>query len=141
GYDAEDGYFQTNGLDRRTGRLNFNFVPHPTLSFQAGFGMGTTANALPLSDNHGLGYMVNGLMGSPLSLGLANDGFFAPHRNVAAISSIRAEVNTLRYTPTLQATYAPLPWLTHRVIAGADVSRERSMLFFPKNDIGMYQGN
>lgn len=141
GYDAEDGYFATNGLDRKTGRVNFTFVPHPKLSFQAGFGMGATANDMPISDNHGLGYMVNGLMGSPLSRGFANDGFFAPYRDVAAISAIRAEVNTLRYTPVLQATFAQRSWLTHRVIAGADVARERAMLFFPKNDIGMYQGN
>jgi TonB-linked SusC/RagA family outer membrane protein len=140
-YDNEEGTLQNNELDRRSGRLNFTFVPTSKLAIESGFSFYRVFNQLPNSDNNVYGAMGVSLLGSPLTVGGPNNGFFAPFRNIAAVNAIRNELTTLRYNPTLQVNYTPFSWFTNRFTVGGDISRGSALVFFPRNDIGQYQGN
>ncbi len=146
GWDKEEGTLPNNHLERKNGRLNFNFVPTPSLSVEAGLGLGLTNRNLPINDNNIYGYMGGALLGRPYTVttnsdGAAVGGWYIPQRDQNAIGSIFSQVETLRYEPTVQVNYTPLSWLTNRLTMGADVSRTNGTQYFPKNDLVWYNGD
>lgn len=141
GYDQEEGTLPNNEFGRRTGRFNFNFVPTPTLSFDAGVALYYTDADYPINDNNIYGFLGGGYLGSPLTLGTPREGFYAPNRQVEAISSIQSTVETLRFNPVVQVNFTPREWFSNRLIIGADVSRGELTQFYPKNDNGWYTGD
>ena len=146
GYDEEDATLPNNSLDRRSGRVNFTFVPRSDLRFEAGVGVGRTESTFPINDNNIFGFLGGGLLGRPTTVQMDEDGevvggFYIAQRDLDAISSIESGITTLRYTPTLQAQYTPLPWFTNRLVIGADVSRTNGTQFFPKNAEVWYGGD
>jgi TonB-linked SusC/RagA family outer membrane protein len=137
--DEEEGTLPQNGFGRRSGRVNFNFVPHGKVSFDAGLGFVRSVTDLPQNNDNPFGFLA-ALLGSPLTVGRAHNGWFAPKRDSEAIAGIVQRNTVLRATPTLQIRYTPRPWFTHRLTVGADLSHSEGRLFFPKNDRGWYAG-
>jgi TonB-linked SusC/RagA family outer membrane protein len=138
--DEEEGTLPQNGFERRSGRTNFNFVPHPKVSFDAGLGLVRSVTDLPQNNDNPSGFL-SALLGSPLTVGRAHNGWFAPNRDSEAIAGIIQRNTVLRATPTLQIRYTLWPWFTHRLTVGADLSHSEGRLFFPKNDRGWYSGS
>lgn len=145
-YGKEDGTLPNNGYDRRSGRVNFNWSPDAKLTLNAGFGLIRTVTTLPDNDNNIYGFLGGALLGSPLTRvddALAvevgrNNGWYAPNRNVTAISNIANEIASVRATPTFTLNYTPLHWFTNRLTVGADLSRGAARKLYPKNVNGWY---
>src|SRR5690606_34025139 len=74
GLDDEDGTLQTNGMLRRTGRANFNFIPHSKISVDANIGITDMTTDLPMNDNNVYGYLGLAYLGTPASVRLDEDG-------------------------------------------------------------------
>jgi TonB-dependent starch-binding outer membrane protein SusC len=90
------------------------------------------------NDNDIYGFMGGGLLGSPLTVGMAQDGWYAGNRQVDAITNIDSFDGTMRTTPTLTVSYNPTNWFTNRLNVGADLSRTESRQYFPLNQDGWY---
>lgn len=136
--DQEEGTLPNNSYDRYNGRVNFDFTPTPELRLDLSLGLARTDTKLPQNDNNIYGYIGGSLLGSPLSVGTANDGWFGSNRQVEAISSIENNDMTIRTTPVLTVSYNPIPWFSNRLNVGADLIRGEASSFFPKNDRGFY---
>jgi TonB-dependent starch-binding outer membrane protein SusC len=105
GRDDEDGILPNNEFERTTGRVNFDWNPAPQWRIEAGFGITRTVTDLPINDNNIYGYLGGGLLGNPLNVGGASDGWYAPFRTAEAVSSIESTADILRTIPTLQVNY------------------------------------
>lgn len=146
GWDDEEATLPNNTLDRRSGRVNFTFAPRSDLRFEAGIGINRTESTFPINDNNIFGYFGGGLLGFPVFVsedadGELEGGFYIPQRDLDAIGSIESRIRTLRFTPTLQASFTPTPWFTNRLTIGADASRTEGMQFFPRNGLVWYGGD
>ena len=139
-YENEDGTTRNNAFDRRNGRVNFNWTPTAKLTLDASAAMSLATFDLPDNDNNVYGYLGGGLLGSPLTVGLGNNGWFGNQRDVAAISAIENQQATHRTISTITANYIPVPWFTNRLTVGADWLRDEIRRFLPKNSRGSYQG-
>jgi TonB-dependent starch-binding outer membrane protein SusC len=138
---SEDGTLPNNSLSRRGGRFGAEFLPHPAWRMDASFGFTQVGHRLPDNDNNTNGYLAS-LLGTPLTRGTANDGWFAAFRNSEAIASIRGEMEALRVTPSATLSFNPerWAWMNHRLTFGADFSQTEIRRMFPKNDRGWYAG-
>jgi TonB-linked SusC/RagA family outer membrane protein len=136
--EQEAGMLPNNDYGRYTGRVNFDFTPREDLKLEWSMGLGKITTNFPRNDNDIYGYLGGGLLGSPLTVGTANDGWYATNRQVKAISSIETLDNTTRITPVFTVNYAPFSWFKNRLNAGVDMTRTEASQFFPKNDIGWY---
>ncbi len=142
-YDTEDGTTPNNGFDRQGARVNFNWVPRANLVLDAGFGLNKAMTALPDNDNNGFGYLGGSLLGNPTTRhdsGTGNNGWFGFNRAVPEIAAIENHVLTHRTIASITATWTPRPWFRNKFTAGADILRDESRGFFPKNDRGSYGG-
>src|SRR5690606_31527173 len=138
GWDDEEATLPNNTMDRRSGRVNFTFVPRSDLRFEAGLAIGNTESTFPINDNNIYGFLGGGLLGGPQSLsrnedGTLSGGWYIPTRDEEAITNIESGLETLRYTPVLTANYTPTEWFTNRLTMGADVSRTLGTKFYPRN--------
>jgi TonB-dependent starch-binding outer membrane protein SusC len=138
GVDDEDGVTVSNSYNRYSGQLNFNFIPTPDLRIDAGFGLNRVDTRLPINDNNIYGYMFGILMGSPLTVGQAQDGWFGVNRQMEAISSIRNSNTALRVLPRISATHQITPWFTNRLTVGADIGTTEAALMYPLNRNNWY---
>ena len=127
-----------NEYARNTARVNFDFTPRDELRFDASMSVGRVDTKFPQNDNNIYGYLGGALLGSPLTVGTAADGWFASNRQVEAISSIENDNMSIRVTPIFTVTYNPVPWFTNRLNFGVDMTRTEALSFFPKNDRGWY---
>ncbi len=145
GWDDEEATLPNNTLDRKSGRVNFTFVPRSDLRFEAGLAIGNTESTFPINDNNIYGFLGGGLLGNPRSVRATPDsligGWYIPTRNEAAITSIESGIETLRYTPSITTNYTPAEWFTNRLTLGADVSRTQGTQFFPRNTDQWYGGD
>jgi TonB-dependent starch-binding outer membrane protein SusC len=141
GRDDEDGILPNNEYNRTAGRVNFDWNPAPQWRIEAGFGITRTETDLPINDNNIYGYLGGSLLGNPLNVGAASNGWYAPFRGPAAISSIENSSRVLRTIPTLQLNYNPVGWFSNRLTIGADVTRAEAWSFFPLNDSTWYAGD
>lgn len=144
--DDEDGTTRNNTLERRTGRINFNWVASPELTFDATIGLGRNEIRLPPGDQSSYGYMIGAGLGSPLTVRHGEDGELAGgwlmgSTSVESISSIVSDVSTLRATPSAKVEYTPTSWLTNRLTLGGDVTKSTALQFYPKNDESWYSGD
>ena len=143
--ENEIGTTRRTELKRRTGLVNFNWLTNPKLTIAVSLGLTRNQYRLPQGDQSAYGYLIAGLLGSPISVrdlpdGTLTGGFFSAP-GVDAIASILSQINTLRTTPRAQATYTPLPWLTNRFTVGADLNRSSATQFYPKNTQNWYSGD
>jgi TonB-linked SusC/RagA family outer membrane protein len=133
GADLDEGTLPNNASDRYSGRVNFNFTPHPRLQVEAGYSYVRNEIALPDNDNNGFGYMA-ALLGNPLTVGLANNGWFGPGRNGTTIGLLENENYVTRNLPTLTLRHLPTSWFNQRLTIGADLSRSEAESFVPKTE-------
>lgn len=146
GAEDETGTTPNNGLERRTGRVNFNWITTPDLSFDASLGLSHNDVALPPGDQSSYGYMIGAGLGSPLTVsegdaGSLAGGWLMPNESVESLAAISSDVTTLRVTPSIQVSYSPTSWWTNRLTVGGDISRSTAAQMFPKNTENWYTGD
>lgn len=144
GADRSLGVLPSNEFSRYTLRTNFNFVPTPKLTFEAGIQTLQSTALIPDNDNNIYGYLGGAMLGSPLTRrddGLpGQDGWFGFARQVAAIEAIDNDVTTRRNIVTATGTHLPNAWLKNRLTIGADLLQDEATRFFPRNGVGQYAG-
>ncbi len=142
--DRNVGVLPNNEFRRYSFRTNFNFIPTPKLTVEAGIQSLQSEATLPDNDNNIFGYLGGGLLGSPLTRRddgrPGQDGWFGFARQVDAIAAIQNELTTRRNILSATGTYLPATWFKNRLTVGADLLGDESTRFFPKNDIGQYSG-
>ncbi len=138
GANKEQGTLPNNEYNRYTGRVNFDFTPQENLKLEWSMGLARIDQDLPNNDNNIYGYLGGALLGSPRSVGLANDGWYATNRQTDAISHLENRNMVFRVTPVFTINYTPRPWFRNRLNAGVDMTRAEATSFYPKNDIGWY---
>jgi TonB-linked SusC/RagA family outer membrane protein len=145
GLDNEDGTLPNNSMERRTGRANFNFIPHSTLSIDAGVGLTQNDVLLPMNDNNVYGFLGAAYLGRPTTVrivdGKRTGGTYDANRTFEAIAAIESVTETFRVLPSVQVSYTPFDWFNNRVTLGGDFARMHSYQFYPKNDKTWYQGD
>ncbi len=139
-FSGEDelGTLPNNEYVRYSTRANFDFTPSENLRVEAGFGVGRTRSQLPDNDNNIYGYLGGALLGSPINVGTASDGWFAANRQVEAITNITNLNTTLRSNPRIAVVYTPVDWFSNSLTVGADLLRTEASNFFPRNAQGWY---
>jgi TonB-linked SusC/RagA family outer membrane protein len=138
GADEEEGVFPSNEYGRISGAVNFRFVPNPKLQFETGLNMVRTRGALPRNDNNIYGFLGGIMLGSPVTVGTARDGWYGANRHVEALTALEYIDTSIRTIPRISVNYQPFDWFTHRVTLGADMTRTEAHSFYPKNDKGWY---
>ena len=142
--ETEEGVLPNNAFDRHSGRVNFNWVPSPNLTLDAGVGVTVSLTDLPDNDNNIFGWLGNAQLGSPLTRTVdesGSNGWFGTQRDVAAMKLIENARQTHRTISSVTANWAPRPNFTHRFTAGLDWVREEDRRFLPKNARGSYAIN
>ena len=142
--EAEDGVLPNNGFDRKSGRVNFTWLPLLNLTLDAGVGITRSRTDLPDNDNNIFGWLGNSHLGLPSTRtvdGTGQNGWFGNQRDVAAMSLIENGRQTHRTTGTVTANWTPRPWFSNRITAGVDWVREEDRRFLPKNTRGSYNVN
>ncbi|MGD8277913.1 MAG: TonB-dependent receptor plug domain-containing protein, partial [Gemmatimonadota bacterium] len=134
GADDDEGTLPQNDYAHLNGRANFDFFARPDLHLDFGFGLARVKTQLPNNDNNIYGYLGGGLLGDPRTLGAAKDGWYAPNRQVLAISAIENVDKTWRIQPRAAVTYTPWDWFSNRLQVGADMIRTEAYSFWAKND-------
>ncbi len=136
---GEDGTLPASDFDKRSGRVNVTWTPHPVLTLNAGYTLLTTYSRQP-DNNHSLyGMVTNALLGSPLTVGTEpNDGWLGP-RQVDAIAAIKNEVDVVRHMPTLELGFQPFDWLSNRLIVGGDYTSNEKVRHIPRTDQNLYR--
>jgi TonB-linked SusC/RagA family outer membrane protein len=142
GTEGTNGTLPNNLFTRYNIRTNFNYVPSPKLTIDAGLSLIQSDTKLPDNDNDIYGWLGGAMLGSPLTVGVnAQNGWYGANRQYNAISSIQREQLTHRVTTSLSANYVPVPWFTNRVTLGLDYAGDNINTFFPFNSVGAYGGN
>ena len=136
--DEQEGVLPDNIYNRYTGRANFDFTPRDDLRLDFSLGLSRVDSDFPQNDNNIYGYLGGGLLGSPVNVGTASDGWFAANRQTEAISRIENTNMTVRTVPVLTINYTPFTWFSHRLNAGVDMTRSEAKSFYPLNDRGWY---
>jgi TonB-linked SusC/RagA family outer membrane protein len=142
--ESEDGVLPNNGFNRSSGRVNFNWVPAPNLTLDAGVGVTVALADLPDNDNNIFGWLGNSHLGSPLTRtvnGAGQNGWFGNQRDVAAMKAINNQRQSHRSIASITANWAARPNFTHRLTAGLDWVREEDRRFLPKNSRNSYPIN
>src|SRR6267378_1019225 len=142
--ESEDGVLPNNAFTRSSGRVNFNWVPSPNLTLDAGIGITMALADLPDNDNNIFGWLGNSHLGSPLTRTVdstGQNGWFGNQRDVAAMKAISNSRQSHRSIASITANYAPRPNFTHRLTAGLDWVREEDRRFLPKNSRNSYPIN
>ncbi len=142
--ENEDGVLPNNGFNRSSGRVNFNWIPTPKLTLDAGIGITVSRTDLPDNDNNIFGWLGNAQLGSPLTRtvnGAGQNGWFGNQRDVAAMTAINNQRQSHRSIASITANFAPRANFTHRLTAGLDWVREEDRRFLPKNARNAYPIN
>lgn len=136
--EEEQGILPNNQYDRYTGRVNFDFTPLENLKLEWSIGLGRIQTNMPQNDNNIYGYLGGAMLGSPLTVGTSNNGWFGSNRSLEAIKNILVEDASTRITPVFTVNYTPRPWFRNRLNVGVDMTRTEAKNFFPKNEVGWY---
>jgi TonB-dependent SusC/RagA subfamily outer membrane receptor len=120
-YQLEDGTDNVNQLQKTNARANFTTRPRQDLSISFSGGYIASNTRFPQNDNNSLGVMGEALLGSPPGIAANNYGWFGGTINPAVISHLRTFQDIQRWTPSLNASYQPLSWLTATVTGGFDI--------------------
>jgi TonB-linked SusC/RagA family outer membrane protein len=142
--ENEDGVLPNNGFNRDGGRVNFNWIPTPKLTLDAGIGITVSRTDLPDNDNNIFGWLGNAQLGSPLTRtknGTGQNGWFGNQRDVPAMEAINNQRYSHRSIASFTANFAPRANFTHRLTAGLDWVREEDRRFLPKNARNSYPIN
>ncbi|HEY2067806.1 MAG TPA: SusC/RagA family TonB-linked outer membrane protein [Gemmatimonadaceae bacterium] len=140
----EIGTSPSNSNLRHTGRTNFNWTASPVLSAEATVGLSRNDYRLPEGDDANYGYLTQqyalpNIFGVTVAPdGTRSGGLSTP---VAGLAAVLNELTTVRFTPSAQVRYTPVPWFTNRLTLGADLSSTHGVTFFPPNTQNWYAGD
>jgi TonB-dependent starch-binding outer membrane protein SusC len=140
GADEELGTLPNNRWGRISGRANFDFVPNEKVRLDFGFGVIRASTRLPRNDNDIYGFLGGGLLGNPTQIGGATDGWYGSYRQTEALSAFENRDRSYRIQPRFAVNYTPVQWFANRFTFGGDLTRSEATAFFPKNDIGWWDG-
>jgi len=138
GADDDEGTLPQNDYAHINTRASFDFLAREDLHLEFGFGLARVKTQLPNNDNNIYGYLGGGLLGDPRTIGGAKDGWYAPNRQVLAISAIENADKTWRIQPRAAVTYTPWDWFSSRFQVGADMQRTEALSFWAKNEAGWW---
>ncbi len=138
GADDDQGTLPNNEYSHVNSRASFDFFAREDLRLEFGFGLTRVSTQLPNNDNNIYGYLGGGLLGDPRTVGGVKDGWYAPNRQVLAISSIENSNKTWRIQPHATVTYSPWEFFTNKLTVGADMQRTEAFSFWAKNDEGWW---
>lgn len=138
GADDDQGTLPNNEFGHISSRANYFFLPRENLRIELGFGLVRTRTQLPHNDNNIYGYLGGGFLGDPRTVGGDKDGWYAPNRQVLAISSIETVDATLRFQPRFAINFSPFSWFSNRLMFGSDMSRIETYQLWAKNDHGWW---
>ncbi|HEY2852747.1 MAG TPA: SusC/RagA family TonB-linked outer membrane protein [Gemmatimonadaceae bacterium] len=140
GVSKENGTLPNTGVDRRSARANFSWLPNAKVRVEANFGVLQNVDRIPQSDDAIYGYTAGAYLGDPRTAGVPSlgNGWLLPNWGVAAGSSIDNQVSSVRTDPSVQVAYTPRPWFNTRIIAGADYDFVSARAFFPLNSLDWY---
>jgi len=134
---TESGVYPSSNLRRFTALSNTALSIRPNLTVNVSAKVLNNYSRQP-DDNHSVyGFGANAGIGSPLTLGLASNGWLA-NRFVPQIAAIKNEIQDTRFLPSVELNYQPTTWFNHRLIVGADFSSEQRVKMVPKNDSTWY---
>ena len=140
GDNQEDGVEPVSHLERANFHVTSTASIRPDLTLNVGFSLLNNSNRQP-DDNHSLyGFGANAGIGSPLTLGLASNGWLAT-RHVPQIAAIKNEVTSNRFIPTVTLSHQPSAWFSQRLTIGADFNGDGRVKMVPKNDSAYYQAS
>lgn len=139
----ETGTTPGSSLNHRTGRMNMNWTIQEKFHVDALVGVSRSKDQLPQGDQSSYGYLINGGLGSPLTVrsdasGNLTGGLLNNNLSLEAIRSIKTENATLRLTPSVQLRYQPFDWFSSRIVIGGDFVRTTQFQQFPKNNNNWY---
>jgi len=136
----ETGVYEASNLRRATGLSNTTLTLRPDVTLNVSFKVLSNYSRQP-DDNHSLyGFGANAGIGSPLTLGLANNGWLATRRE-AQIVAIKNEIRNTRFVPTVTLSHQPASWFNQRLVIGADFSGDSRVKMVPKNDSVFYSAS
>src|SRR5690349_13751683 len=143
GADYERGTTPSSYLKHRSGRLNATWNATPKIHLEISAPLSRIDDRLPQGDQSSLGFLLGGILGSPLSVTDGTDGklaggWFNNNVTVDAIGAINTSSVTTRTTPSVQGSYAPFAWFTNRRTLAADLVRTNASQFYPKNEKNWY---
>ncbi len=138
GDQSETGVLPSSRMRRTTLRTNSTWTLRPNLAMNFGVSYFSTDNQQPDDNHSAYGYGAGYGIGSPLTLGLPANGWFAALRNSPVIASIRNDVKNKRFTPKVEVNHQPASWFNHRLVVGLDYSGESRLKLVPKNDSGYW---
>ena len=128
GVERQTGSLPQNQFQRNTFRLSTTWEGSRSLRVDAGIGLMATNTALPQNADNPEGILLNGLAGSPLTVGGRLDGWFMTP--VEALATVEQRNSVLRATPTIQLAHS-LGRLSQRFIAGMDATSSNGVFFVP----------
>lgn len=141
--DLQTGTLPNNEFGRQGIRTNFNFIPNEKVTVNANVGIQQSRVVAPDNDNNIYGFLGGGLLGTPTSRrsdGSGNDGWFGFERDLSAITDLQSILDTRGTTAGLTVSYLPLPWFSHKLTVGGDISFDEATRYFPRNSRGSYAG-
>lgn len=133
----ESGVYPSSNLRRATVHVNTTMTIRPDLTLNVGFNLLNNYNRQPDDDHSLYGFGANAGIGSPLTLGLASNGWLA-NRFEPQIVAIKNTIQNTRFIPTTTLSYQPASWFNNRLTVGADFSGDQRLKMVPKNDSAWY---
>jgi TonB-linked SusC/RagA family outer membrane protein len=137
--NEEDGVYPSSNLERTTFHVNTTSTSRPDLTLNVGFQLLENQNRQPDDDHSLYGFGANTGIGSPLTLGLPQNGWLSAGRFEPQIAAIKNTVNSTRVIPTTTLTYQPAAWISQRLTVGADFNGDARTKMVPLNNAGWYQ--
>ena len=128
GVERQTGTLPQNRFDRNTFRLGTIWEGSSSLRVDAGIGLMATNTDLPQNADNSEGILLNGLAGSPLTVGGRLGGWF--QTPVEALATVEQRNSVLRATPTIQVAHSS-GRISQRFIGGMDATSSNGVFFVP----------
>ena len=136
-WSDETGTLPQNFNDRRSARVNLTWSPHRMFLLNVGYGLMKTFTRQHDNNSSPYGWMTSAYLGSPLSVGNpSRDGWFFVQPRAA--ERVENDIDLIRHTPSLTATFQPFDWFTNRLIVGGDFTSSEKSRFLPRNDENLF---
>jgi len=138
-YYASGGLSDNKGVEPRnskrnyTGRLNVNFSPSQKFNIATNIGYVTGPTNLPCDAGCG-GYTWTTLSATPNNYNLSNRHGFHSSLPYQYDQTVVLWQDLARTTASVRLEHNPLPWLSHRLTAGGDVTNEGNNEWDPRVD-------
>lgn len=138
-YYASGGLTDNKGVEPRnskrnyTGRLNVNFAPSEKFNISTNVGYVTGPTNLPCDAGCG-GYTWTTLSATPSNYNLPNRHGFHSSLPYQYDQTVVLWQDLARTTASVRLEHNPLPWLSHRLTLGGDVTNEGNNEWDPRVD-------